>query len=62
MITKYDVGDEIVFTVKGRVKRITVEESGACYTVIVDDGNGRDTYLYLDGALLQRKNKTEIIV
>ena len=53
MTTKYDVGDEIVFTIKGYVKRISIEENGACYTVVVDDGNGRDTYLYLDDNLLQ---------
>lgn len=56
MTTKYDVGDEIIFSVKGYVKRIGIEETGTCYTVIVDDGTGRDTYLYVDDDLFQNGN------
>jgi len=55
MILKYNVGDEISFNIKGRIKRIDIE-NGICYTVIVNDGNGRETYLYLDDDLMPRKD------
>lgn len=55
MTLKYNVGDEISFNIKGRIKRIDIE-NGICYTVIVNDGNGRETYLYLDDDLLPRKD------
>lgn len=55
MSLKYSVGDEISFNIKGRVKRIDIE-NGICYTVVVNDGNGREAYLYLDDDLLPRKD------
>lgn len=46
MKIKYKPGDEMDIQIKGIVKRISIEGDEVCYTVIAEDGLGRENYLY----------------
>ena len=48
MKTKFNVGEEIDLKIKGIVRRISIDERGACYTIIVKDSHGRESDLYID--------------
>ena len=48
MKTKFNVGEEIDLRIKGIVRRISIDERGACYTIIVKDSHGRESDLYID--------------
>lgn len=58
MKTKFDVGEEIdLRNIKGIVKRINIDERGACYTIIVKDSHGRESDLYIDENVFEAVNK-----
>ena len=57
MKTKFNVGEEIDLKIKGIVRRINIDERGACYTIIVKDSHGRESDLYIDENVFEAVNK-----
>lgn len=49
MRTDFDIGDIITLQVTGKVVRYSAEHNGDCYTVSVNDGKGKETWLYFSG-------------
>ena len=48
MVTAYNIGEEIDVTIRGYIKRISIDSSGVCYTLTVTDSKGKTSELYLD--------------
>lgn len=57
MVTKFDVGDEIYISLRGRIKEYTASECGDCYTIeLIDDKLNKaqqGTRVYLDSQVLK---------
>ena len=61
MKTKFNVGEEIDLKIKGIVRRISIDECGACYTIIIKDSHGRESDLYIDENALETVNQNQRI-
>ena len=60
MTTKFDAGDLIFLQIKGRVKRIQIDDNGeVLYTITTNDGLGKESYVYFDEKDLQNAVKIE---
>lgn len=57
MKTKFNVGEEIDLKIKGIVRRINIDERGACYTIIIKDSYGRESDIYIDENAFEAVNK-----
>ncbi len=54
MNTMFDIGDEIEFTVRAKVKQYTISENGDCYTVELSNNiAGVTPNLYMDTNMLK---------
>ena len=52
MQTVFDIGDEIEFTIRAKVKRYSIEKSGDCYVVELTNIKG-DNSIYVDTNILK---------
>jgi len=52
MQTMFDIGDEIEFTIRAKVKRYSIEKSGDCYVVELTNIKG-DNSIYVDTNILK---------
>ena len=53
MRAEFDIGDVITLQVTGKILKYSVDDTGDCYTVSINDGKGREEWLYFSGAGLK---------
>lgn len=53
MRTEFDIGDIITLEITGEVVSYSADDKGDCYTVAINDGKGRDDWLYFSSEALK---------